>query len=128
MKAVAIMTPDPKYFAKLGFVSSGRCQFYTVLLIAHSKTAFGMMFRSRERYATTGKVAPNMDPTPTMKIDAMRSPSMESSPPPLPQFTVSPSSRVARRRRTATAAPSTFIDDIDVYARDNGIELKVSNT
>lgn len=67
------MTPLPKYFAK-------------------SNTPFGTRgARNFDFLEITGKNAPNMDPTMTMKTDAMRRPIFVVSPPPSPQLT-SPSS------------------------------------
>lgn len=73
---MAIMTPDPKYLAKLknGDSISDVHTRGDVSEMAYSKTDPGITFFNLERRAMTGKVAPKVEPIKMIKIEAMRRP------------------------------------------------------
>lgn len=74
MKAVAMITPDPKYFANLdGEKPLERRDRGGGGGDAYSKTLWGRVTRL-ERWAMIGKVAPKVLQTQMMKTEAMRRP------------------------------------------------------
>lgn len=77
------MTPEPKYFAKLGIHKKHLSVTIACLQLSITHSKIDLETCSHEdRFAATGNRAPNIEPQRIIKIDAIRSPSKESSPPP----------------------------------------------